>query len=245
MAFISAQNRMSRSEEVRACLKIRLNEMKLRIKKRKERFDLDCSSFDERNLSTRQQLSDSGCLLDEEFATKQNLDSLRNIRYLQAKFDEKLKKRSKKTKTESKTFKETRLNETILSIVDISTFNKLIGSESNSKNPSRTSTPIISERRCIIHRKQHKKFSSSARKMSSSVKKSDPFIQNSTILANTNISTNNNKYFNIRENNYYNYSINLNAYENKISQYASLLPEASANMPVEFQDFGDFKIWYV
>ena len=241
MEFMSAHSRMSRSEEARACLKIRLNEMKLRIKKRKEKFNLECSSFDERNSSTRQHLSDSGCLLDEEFATKQNLDSLRNIRHMQEKFEDKLKKRNKKIKIESKKLKETRLDETILSIVDISTFNKLIGSEIYSKTPSRTSTPIFSERRAI-HRKQHKKCSS-ARKTSSSVKKSDPFVQNSTILANKN--NNSNKYFNIRENNYYNYSINLNAYENKISPYATLLPATSTNMPVEFQDFGEFKIWYV
>lgn len=229
----SYQARLKRTEEVRASLKIRLSEMKLRLKRRRERFHLECSSFIDEELNLKRQLNDSGCLLEEDFA-KRKVESLRNIKYLQNKFDEQLKKQNKER---SKKRKEKHLlDETILSIVDISTFKRTVSKERFSATPSRTSTPIFNQ-------KNLRDFISKQNKKSNSIKKPSSKRMRPSLVANSRESEG--KYFNINENNYYNYSINLNNFENKMSQYSSLMSTQSSNMPLEFQDFGDFKIWYV
>ena len=229
MEYITIQNKIKRSEEARTSLKLRLNEMKLRLKKRREQFHLECSSFIEQELSIKRQLNDSGCLLEEEFNTKQKVESLRNIKQLQSQFDDKLKKQQRERKRQAKLIKK-ELEESIVS-VDISTFKKFIVN----KKSSRTSTPIFNEK----PKKRICKQKNTCIKKISVEKNSAKSVQKSSN------SVAENKYFNIRENNFYNYSINLNSYEQKSSQYSSLISPVVPTMPLEFQDFGDFKVWYV
>jgi hypothetical protein len=236
MDYLNIQNRFKRTEEAKASLKLRLNEMKLRLKQRKEKFNLECSSFIQEELAFKHQLNDSGCLSEESSNKQQNLESLKSVQYLQKKFERRLKKKQQQERNKkAKLIKPTNnLDETILSIVDISSFAKFIGSDvctSGSSHKidgltSRTSTPIFNEK--SIRRCRPRRFSSS-RKAS---KCCSAALQSPQIM--------DNKYFNIIENNYYNYSINLNNYEQKAPCCSAI-----TNTPGEFQDFGDFKIWYL
>lgn len=240
MDYLNIQNRFKRTEEAKASLKLRLNEMKLRLRQRKEKFNLECSSFIQEELAFKQQLNDSGCLSEESSNKQPNLESLKSVQYLQKKFERKLKRKQQQERNKkAKVIKPTNnLDETILSIVDISSFAKFIGSDVYSSGSShnidglasRTSTPIFNEK--SIRRCRPRRFSSShsrkASKCCSAALQSPHQIMD-------------NKYFNIIENNYYNYSINLNNYE----QHKAPCCSAITNTPGEFQDFGDFKIWYL